>query len=104
MQYNDRPDPFSHPGCWAYPDMQEIGNYVGEDPLRTDEEKSHWGLWSIISSPLILGLDMSVKETMDRIWPTVTNKCAFGTSSSHYCLFKAKHLVSGVPGVVGTSS
>eukprot|EP01051_Picozoa_sp_SAG22_P017160 SAG22_NODE_2581_length_2419_cov_1.480603_3_plen_72_part_00 len=63
MQYNDRPDPFSHPGCWAYPDMQEIGNYNGPDPLRTDEEKTHWALWVIISSPLILGLDMSIAET-----------------------------------------
>ena len=22
VQYNDRPDPFSHPGCWAYPDSE----------------------------------------------------------------------------------
>jgi hypothetical protein len=29
--------------------MQEIGNFEGEDPLRTDEEMTHWGLWCIIS-------------------------------------------------------
>ena len=46
--------------------MQEIGNYNGPDPLRTDEEKTHWGLWVVISSPLILGLDMSQQATMDR--------------------------------------
>ena len=67
VQYNDRPDPFSRPGCWACellsslsslqqrsashyrpllptdPDMQEIGNFNGPDPLRTDEENTHWG-------------------------------------------------------------
>ena len=53
--------------------MQEIGNFNGPDPLRTDEENTHWGLWCIISAPLILGADLSVKETVDRIWPTITN-------------------------------
>lgn len=28
----------AHVATQAYPDMQEIGNYRGEDPLRTDEE------------------------------------------------------------------
>ena len=23
----------SKPGCWAYPDMSEIGNFNGQDPL-----------------------------------------------------------------------
>eukprot|EP00038_Savillea_parva_P011730 m.199659 g.199659 ORF g.199659 m.199659 type:complete len:667 (+) comp20803_c0_seq1:35-2035(+) len=73
VQYTDRDDPFSHPGCWAYPDMQEIGNFNGADPLRSDEETTHWGLWCVISAPLILGADLSNTEIMDRIWPTVTN-------------------------------
>jgi len=76
VQYNDRPDPFSHPGCWAYPDMSEIGQFSGRDPLRTDEERTHWGLWCIISSPLILSVDMSQTDIMDRIWTTITNQDA----------------------------
>jgi hypothetical protein len=32
--------------------MQEIGNFAGADPLRTDEENTHWGLWCIISAPV----------------------------------------------------
>jgi hypothetical protein len=24
VQYNDRIDPFSHPGCWAYPDVRNV--------------------------------------------------------------------------------
>lgn len=88
IQYNDhhtpdgRPDPFSHPGCWAYPDMQEIGNFQGPDPLRSDEERTHWGLWVINSAPLILGLDMNVSATMDRIWSTITNTDALAISDA----------------------
>lgn len=33
VQYSDRPDPLSHPGCWAYPDMSEIGNFRGQRQL-----------------------------------------------------------------------
>ena len=56
----------------AYPDMSEIGNFHGPDPLRTDEERTHWGLWVVQSAPLILGLDMANSTNMDRIWPTGT--------------------------------
>lgn len=82
VQYGDRPDPLSHPGCWAYPDMSEIGNFQGPDPLRTDQERTHWGLWCILSSPLILGLDMSQRETMDRVWATITNKDALDVNDA----------------------
>lgn len=43
VQYGDAPKPFSHPGCWAYPDMNEVGNFKGPEPQRSDEEQSHWG-------------------------------------------------------------
>ncbi|CAK0910657.1 unnamed protein product [Prorocentrum cordatum] len=82
VQYGDRPDPLSHPGCWAYPDMSEVGNFRGADPLRTDEERTHWGLWCILSSPLILGLDMSRGDTMDRVWPTITNPDALAVNDA----------------------
>ena len=56
--FNDRPNPASFPGCWAYPDMSEVGNFCRNgQPCSTDaraSEASHWGLWSIVSSPLIL--------------------------------------------------
>ena len=43
VQYGDAPKPFSHPGCWAYPDMSEVGNFKGQEPQRSDEEQTHWG-------------------------------------------------------------
>ena len=63
-------------------DMSEVGNYNGADPLRTDEEQSHWGLWCIVSAPLILGLDMSQKDTMDRVWDTITNTDALAINAA----------------------
>jgi alpha-galactosidase len=81
VDFIDRPAPFgtpfvgsgSGPGCWAYPDMCEVGNFAPSDQ-RFDEERSHWALWAIVSSPLILGFDMNNSETMDRVWPTITNR------------------------------
>lgn len=35
-----------------------------------------------MSSPLILGLDMSNGETMDRIWTTITNKDALAINNA----------------------
>eukprot|EP00913_Durusdinium_trenchii_P011091 g10413.t1 len=60
----DLPEPRSGPGCWAYPDMSEVGNFA-PGPSRDDQERTHWGLWSIISSPLILGFDLNDSQTMD---------------------------------------
>jgi alpha-galactosidase len=59
----------SRPGGWAYPDMLEVGK------LKTSaEDRSHFSMWSIVSSPLILGFDMSNSETMSRVWPIITNR------------------------------
>lgn len=77
----DLPEPRSRPGCWAYPDMSEVGNFAA-GPYRDDQERTHWGLWSIVSSPLILGFDMNDSETMDRVWPIITNLDALAVSES----------------------
>lgn len=76
----DLPEPRSRPGCWAYPDMSEVGNFAG--PHRDDQERTHWGLWCVVSSPLILGFDMNDSETMDRVWPIITNLDALAISEA----------------------
>lgn len=73
ITWSDRSYPLSRPGCWAYPDMMQIGNFKGAEPTRSHEEQTHFGLWCIISSPLILGFDMYNSSIMDRVWPTITN-------------------------------
>jgi len=45
---------FSSPGHYNDMDMLEVGN-----GMSADEDKSHFALWCIMSSPLVLGNDMS---------------------------------------------
>mmetsp|Transcript_19333 Transcript_19333/g.31793 ORF Transcript_19333/g.31793 Transcript_19333/m.31793 type:complete len:457 (-) Transcript_19333:1017-2387(-) len=61
--------PLSRPGCWAYPDMLEVGRLP-----NFEEDRAHFGAWVITSSPLILGHDMANETTMKRIWPIISNK------------------------------
>eukprot|EP00658_Telonema_sp_P-2_P011941 TRINITY_DN14563_c0_g1_i4.p1 TRINITY_DN14563_c0_g1~~TRINITY_DN14563_c0_g1_i4.p1 ORF type:complete len:149 (-),score=42.75 TRINITY_DN14563_c0_g1_i4:40-486(-) len=49
----------STPGCWAYPDMLEVGcqhgpGGAGDPGLSPAETKSHFASWAIVSSPLTL--------------------------------------------------
>jgi alpha-galactosidase len=68
----------SYPGCWAYPDMLEVGCDHGpggdHDPGLTEEEtRSHFGSWCIVSSPLTLSHDVNNNTIMDAIWPVISN-------------------------------
>jgi len=90
LAFNDRAEPLSRPGCWAYPDMLEIGNFGGPEPLRSHEERSHFGLWCVISAPLILGCNMTDAATMDRVWATITNLDALAVN----------HDWAGLPGTL----
>uniref|UniRef100_A0A7S3LNX9 Alpha-galactosidase n=1 Tax=Aplanochytrium stocchinoi TaxID=215587 RepID=A0A7S3LNX9_9STRA len=58
----------SRPGCWAYPDMLEVGI-----KLSYEESRSHFGAWCIVSSPLILSHDLNDKRITDSIWDIITN-------------------------------
>ena len=69
----------SYPGCWAYPDMLEVGCQHGpggpSDPgLTFEETRSHFGAWAIVSSPLTLSHDVSNKTVTDFLWPIISNK------------------------------
>mmetsp|Transcript_19909 Transcript_19909/g.39077 ORF Transcript_19909/g.39077 Transcript_19909/m.39077 type:complete len:454 (-) Transcript_19909:128-1489(-) len=63
--------PISRPGCWAYPDMLEVG-------LLKDsrENKAHFAAWCIVSSPLILGYKITNSSITQEIWPIISNKLA----------------------------
>lgn len=36
----------------ADPDMMQVGNFRGSEPTRSHEEMAHFGLWTIVSSPV----------------------------------------------------
>ena len=66
----------SRPGCWAYPDMLEVGitnTQSAEPPLSFVEARTHFGAWCIVSSPLIIGMNLSDTPTVDTYWPIVSN-------------------------------
>jgi alpha-galactosidase len=69
----------STPGCWAYPDMLEVGCDHGpggptDKGLTFTEARTHFGAWAIVSSPLILSHDMTNATITDTIWPIISNK------------------------------
>ena len=79
----------SRPGCWAYPDMLELGCAHGpggaSDPgLSDDEAQAHFGAWCVVSSPLILSHDMTNASVMDALWPLITNVDALGINQAWY--------------------
>lgn len=58
IQYNFRVNAFhpeiARPGAWNDPDMLEIGNGW----LNSEQEKTHFALWSVVKAPLIIGCDL----------------------------------------------
>ena len=99
--------------------VMEIGNFCsdapGENPLCENEERAHMALWCIVrliartyslshrrarylrlprlwqvSSPLVLGFNMSNSVDMDRVWPTITNSEAIAVD----------HAWAGSPGML----
>jgi len=61
--------------------MSEVGNFQ-EGPSQFDQEQTHWGLWCVVSSPLILGFDMRDDAKMERVWPIITNTVALAVSEA----------------------
>lgn len=67
------------PGCFAYPDMLEVGVYSmpTRGPLNfltRPEARTHFAAWSIVSSPLVLSHDMTNASVMDDVWDIITNR------------------------------
>jgi len=68
----------ARPGCWAYPDMLE----VGVDGLNDAETRSHFGAWCIVSSPLTLSHDVNDDSVSDAVWPVISNKEAIAVNQA----------------------
>jgi len=74
------------PTCWAYSDMAMVGvqgdiNGASFPPSLT-EQRTHYGLWAILSVPITLSLDLSNATTVDRVWPIITNLAVLNVSQS----------------------
>jgi alpha-galactosidase len=53
----------AHPGAWNDPDMLEVGN----GGMTDTEYKTHFGLWAMMASPLLIGTDLrdASQSTLD---------------------------------------
>ena len=90
----------SQPMCWAYGDMLEVGapapfvatHCNGTQRLTYEQAQGHFGAWCVVSSPLILGFDMSNMTEYDTWWPIVSNTEAIAVNQLYNG--EAGHLVA----------
>jgi alpha-galactosidase len=63
---------YGGPNHWNDPDMLEVGNSIGGDPVTDVEYQSHFSLWAIAAAPLIAGNDL--RNMTDATKAILTNK------------------------------
>lgn len=61
---------YAGPNGWNDPDMLEVGN----GGCTLDEYRSHFSLWAMMKSPLIIGNDIRVMSKGDDIYNILANK------------------------------
>lgn len=61
---------YASPGHWNDPDMLEVGN----GKLTDDENKTHFSLWCMMASPLILGNDLRKLKDNKNVLDIITNR------------------------------
>ena len=60
-----------HPGSEAY---EALAARAPLPPVLTyTENKAHFSMWTILSSPLTLSINFSDASIVDLIWPIITN-------------------------------
>lgn len=79
----------SRPGCWAYPDMLQVGCKHGpggdsDVGLTFVEARSHFGAWCIVSSPLVLSHDLRNPVVNAEVWPIISNREAIAVNQAWY--------------------
>ena len=72
----------SAPGSWAFPDALELG-VPGGGVLTWEESKSHFALYAITSSPLVLGNDVRPGHMQPRLVSLLTNEAALRVNQAY---------------------
>ena len=66
----------------------EVGNLVGMSgpnhniSIGLNESRSHFGAWVTVSSPLIIGMDITNKTNLDSVWPFLSNPEAIAVNQA----------------------
>jgi len=80
IRFQDYDHPLSVPGCWAYPDMLEVGRVQAPaEGAFYSWNRAHFGAWCITSSPLILGLELT-DANLDPVLDIITNEDAIAVN------------------------
>ena len=80
-----------------------VGRAVGIDVANVVEDRSMFGMWCIVSSPLILSLDLTNRAALDGVWPILTNAEALAVNA-HWSGSPGRLLLSaGMPTPLGTT-
>lgn len=83
IRFQSWSEPVSQPGCWAYPDMLQIGRLGCSShtqgcpvaPSLVGWTKTHFAAFCIVSSPLVLSIHPS-DENLDDLLDIIGNKMA----------------------------
>lgn len=74
------------PGCFAYPDMLEVGVTNSQRPglatLSFTEARTHFGAWCIVSAPLVLGMDLRDEAKLAEVLPIISNTEAMAVNDA----------------------
>ncbi len=90
----------SQPGCWAYPDMLEVGAPAAgiadhcPDAWRLSfaEAQAQFSAWCVVSSPLTLSFDLANATEYAAYWPIISNTEAIAINQAW--AGEAGHLVA----------
>ena len=70
-------------GCFAYPDMLEVGNInAAYNATAYSQDRTHFGAWCTVSAPLIIGYDVTNSNRTDLVWDILTNTEAIAVSQT----------------------
>lgn len=82
------------PGAWRYADMLMVGvtntqcpeycphGPAGAGPLTHSESRTQFAAWAVISSPMILGLDLRDTATVNGVWDIITAREVIAVSQT----------------------
>eukprot|EP00483_Globobulimina_turgida_P001576 UN01578 len=83
LPFSKYPTAISRQGCFAYPDMLEVGNIKAQNNATAySMDRSHFGAWATVSAPLIIGYDVTDKSKTDLVWDILTNTEAIAFSQT----------------------
>lgn len=83
------------------------GGPSGDSGLSYAEARSHFGAWCIVSSPLVLGIDLTNATAVDSVWDIITNTEAIAVNQAYYGHSGGLYNSSGAPlrlSIPGTSA